>query len=83
MNTNLDRYRCVGYDPHTECAEMVGDPEGAWVHVEDVKGLQEQNRKLTEMLEKFINYNAEDHQNGTSLLDNYELWEAAEDLVYD
>lgn len=77
----VNRYRATGYDRATDCAEMINDPEGAWVHVEDVKDLQEQNRKLVEMLDRFINYKAEDNQNGTSLLDNDELWEAAENLL--
>ncbi len=30
------RYRAIGFDTKTNCAEMVADPEGAWVHVMDI-----------------------------------------------
>lgn len=30
------RYRAIGFDAETNCAEMVADEEGAWVHVMDI-----------------------------------------------
>lgn len=35
----ITRYRAVGYDAATDCAEMVEDSEGAWVHVCDLDEL--------------------------------------------
>lgn len=33
----IPRYRAIGYDPDTRCAEMIADSEGAWVHVLDME----------------------------------------------
>ena len=43
----IARYRAVGFGSKTECAEMVDDPEGAWVHVEDLRYLMQEGKPQT------------------------------------
>ena len=33
----IPRYSATGYDSTTRCAEMTVDPEGAWMHEQDVR----------------------------------------------
>lgn len=37
LEVALPRYRAIGFDAETNSAEMVDDPEGAWVHILDLQ----------------------------------------------
>lgn len=42
----IPRWRCTGYSAETQCAFVVVDENGAWMHEEDVTPLMEEYRRL-------------------------------------